>query len=450
MTESPQPGPIGADIPFARVARLELDDLLEQLVDRVHDVQGTQGRLRALLRANLEVVDGVDPEQVLGHIVGAAKELVQARYAALGVVRDGRLVRFLHEGMDPDAVRQIGDLPQGKGLLGALVDDPRPIRLPDIAQHQGSVGFPAGHPPMHTFLGVPIKVGDRVFGNLYLTEKTTGGEFSRDDEDLVTALAGTAAVAIENATIFAEIRRRRDWQAAMVEVATTLFRNAERSQSIADLVEYAQRAGGAGGAAFTTLADQPGAVCVVAARGMLAGWQGRTVPREGSLAGQVLTERRVIAVSDPDSDEHAAFAAERVAGLGAIVAAPVIGEHEVHGVLTLAYEAGSSFNPADLDMIGGFTAQAAVMIDMADLRRDNDRVQMLEERWRIASGLQETVIRELFAFGLDLQGVAARSTNPSITTLLTEQVNRLDRIIRDVRAAVFAVQPEPDPPDAQP
>src|SRR5689334_22408554 len=231
--------PARADIPFVQVARLELDDLLEQLVDRIRDVQNTQGRLRGLLRANLEVAHGVDIELVLKHIVAAAKELVNARYAALGVIRDGRLVRFLHEGMDPDLVHRIGDLPQGKGVLGALVDDPRPVRLHDIAEHPASVGFPDGHPPMHAFLGVPIKVGDRVFGNLYLTEKLTGGDFSPDDEDLVTALAAAAAVAVENATLFAETRRRRDWQTAMTGVATTLFGTSDRDPSIAHLVQHA-------------------------------------------------------------------------------------------------------------------------------------------------------------------------------------------------------------------
>ena len=437
--------PVGGDIPFAGVARLELDELLEQLVDRIRDVQGTQGRLRGLLRANLVVAHGIDLEAVLQHIIAAAKELVDARYAALGVIRDGRVVRFMHEGMDPELVRQIGDLPQGKGVLGALVDEPHPVRLADIADHPASVGFPANHPAMHTFLGVPIKVGERVFGNLYLTEKWDGREFSRDDQDLVTALAGTAAVAIENATLFAEARRRRDWQAAMIEVATTLFRGADRDQAIEHLVRRALQASGAGGAAFTAATERAGELRVVAAHGMLANWQGRNMGDAGSLAALVLAEGQVVAVTDPTADERTKLIAEQVTGLGAIVAAPVAGEHEIHGVLSLAYENGSSFNAADLDMIGGFTAQAAAMIDMADLRRDNDRMRLLEDRQRIAQDLQQTVIRDLFSFGLDLQGIAARSSSPEIADLLTREVERLDRVIRDVRAAVFALEPTRSP-----
>ena len=444
MDESgPEPA-AGSDVPFVHVARLELDDLLEQLIERIRDVQNTQGRLRGLLRANLEIAHGVDLDGVLRHIVGAAKELVSARYAALGVIQEGRLVRFLHEGMDPNLVRRIGDLPQGKGVLGALVDDPRPVRLHDIAQHPASVGFPANHPPMHTFLGVPIKVGDRVFGNLYLTEKVTGGAFSQDDEDLVTALAGAAAVAVENATLFAETRRRRDWQAAMTGIATTLFGGVDRDQSIAHLAEHALRASAADGAAFAVPADEGDALRVVTAIGMLAGWQGKIVPQEGSLAGRVLAERQVIAVAEPTTDERTSYAAEQVPGLGALVAAPIGGEDGVHGVLSLAYRRDRSFDAADLDMIEGFTAQAGAMLHMADLRRDNERMQVLEDRQRIAQDMQQTVIRELFAFGLDLQGIAARSSNPEIAALLTTSVDRLDGIIRDVRAAVFALQPEPD------
>ena len=167
----------------------------------------------------------------------------------------------------------------------------------------------------------------------------------------------------------------------------------------------------------------------------------------GSLAGIVLSERRVVAVTDPTTDERTMLIAEQVSGLGAIVAAPVGGEHGIHGVLSLAYPHGSSFSPADLDMIGGFTAQAAAMIDMADLRRDSDRMRLLEDRQRIAQDLQQTVIRELFSLGLDLQGIAARSTNPEIADLLSSNVERLDRIIHDVRSAVFAPEP-PSRPDA--
>ena len=189
---APTGDPAGGMV-FAQVARLELDDLLEQLVSRAQDVQDTQGRLRGLLRAYLAVARADDLDVVLRHVVEAARELVNAGYAALGVVSGGRLVRFVHTGMDPDVVARVGHLPEGKGLLGLLVDYPQSLRLRDIAEHVASVGFPEHHPPMRSFLGVPIRVADRVFGNLYLTDKQGADEFTADDEELVQALAAAAA-----------------------------------------------------------------------------------------------------------------------------------------------------------------------------------------------------------------------------------------------------------------
>jgi signal transduction histidine kinase len=210
-------------------------------------------------------------------------------------------------------------------------------------------------------------------------------------------------------------------------------------------VRHALQASGADGAAFTAPTERAGTLRVVAALGILGHWRGQIVDDAGSLAALVLAERRVVAVIDPTADERTTRIAEQVPGLDTIVAAPISGEAAVHGVLSLAYGRGSSFNPADLDMIGGFTAQAAAMIDMADLRRDNERVRRLEDRQRIAQDLQQTVIRELFSLGLDLQGVAARSTSADIADLLSRNVEQLDRIIRDVRSAVFALEPASAP-----
>ena len=170
---------------FPDVPRLELDQLLVQLMDRAGDVLAAQGRLRGLLRANALVAGDLSLPVVLRQITGAARDLLGARYAALGVLGpDGRLEQFVHDGMDDALVTEIGDLPSGHGILGLLTSEPVPISLADLSAHPAAAGFPAGHPPMRSFVGVPVRIGEEIFGNLYLTERTAGGEFTADDEEL--------------------------------------------------------------------------------------------------------------------------------------------------------------------------------------------------------------------------------------------------------------------------
>ena len=163
--------------------------------------------LRQLLDAVLTVGSDLDLDGMLGRIVQSAVELSDARYGALGVLDDTgtRLANFITVGIDEDTRRQIGNLPQGHGILGLLIVDAKPLRLPDLHEHPDSYGFPPHHPPMRSFLGVPIRVRDEVFGNLYLTDKTSGEVFTDVDEELVVGLAGAAGVAIENARLHARL-----------------------------------------------------------------------------------------------------------------------------------------------------------------------------------------------------------------------------------------------------
>jgi hypothetical protein len=222
----PDAGPGGdgdVSLTFPDAPRLELDQLLGQLVERAREVMGAQGRLRGLLRANQMIIGHAALPVVLQRIVEAARELVGARYAALGVIApDGHLAEFVHVGMPAETVHRIGHLPQGKGLLGALIEDPRPIRRARIADDPRSSGFPAGHPPMDSFLGVPIRVRNEVFGNLYLSESTRA-EFTAEDEQLVQALAASAAVAIENARLYDVAEKRQEWLRASASISQALI-----------------------------------------------------------------------------------------------------------------------------------------------------------------------------------------------------------------------------------
>jgi GAF domain-containing protein len=203
---------------------LDLDALLAQLIERAQEVRVAQARLQGLFEAGQSIIGDLDLTTVLRRIVQAACDLVDARYGALGVIAPNGigLEQFIHVGLDDATVDAIGHLPEGKGLLGALIEDPRPIRLGDIAEDARSVGFPASHPPMQGFLGVPVVVRGKVFGNLYLTQPEGGG-FSAEDEQVVTALAATAGVAIENARLFAEAQERQRWLHASTEVTQRLL-----------------------------------------------------------------------------------------------------------------------------------------------------------------------------------------------------------------------------------
>jgi len=181
-------------------------------------------RLVRLLEVGRALVAELDSERVLQHVLEVARELTGARYAALGVLDDRRerLERFLTVGLDDATHAAIGDLPRGHGILGILISDPQPLRLADVGQHPHSYGFPLNHPPMHSFLGVPISVRGEAFGNLYLTEKEGGGEFDEGDEEAVVTLAGWAGIAIENARLYRDMRSRRDeLERAVVTLETT-------------------------------------------------------------------------------------------------------------------------------------------------------------------------------------------------------------------------------------
>ena len=168
-------------------------------------------RLRRLLDVGRTLLSELDPDVVLDRILEVAQELTGARYAAIGVLDDDRegLEQFVTRGIDEETHRAIGDLPHGRGVLGVLIRDPAPLRLSDVGAHPESYGFPLAHPPMRSFLGVPILVHGDAWGNLYLTEKA-GGEFSEDDEDAVKVLADWAAIAISNARLYRDVRQRRD------------------------------------------------------------------------------------------------------------------------------------------------------------------------------------------------------------------------------------------------
>jgi GAF domain-containing protein len=435
--EKRERSPLLAGQGFPQVARLELDQLLEQLIDRARDVQATQGRLRGLLRANLEVARAVDVEQVLRHILDAATSLVDARYAALGVVRDGRLVRFVHTGMDDTTIEAIGSLPEGKGLLGQLIEVPRPLRLSDIAEHHASVGFPANHPPMRTFLGVPVRVKDRVFGNLYLTDKR-GGDFTADDEELVSALAAAAGVALENAALFTESQQRQAWQQAIGALSTAVL-GSDRDHAMSHIVRLIDSTMDSDGASLCIPAGDE--VAVAAADGLLSTWLGQTIPVSGTLYEQALISDGPVVVADASTDPRTADrAADRA--IGPCVGVPMRTDVDFNGILFVCRRRDQAqFDPVDLEMLAAYAQHAALVLQLTEARQDNELLRLAEDRRQIGVDLQDRVINHLFGIGLDLQGAAARIPDPTVRSLLDTKVDEIDAAIRAIREAVFALNP---------
>jgi signal transduction histidine kinase len=441
---------IGADpLGFPDLPRLELDQLLVQLVDRAQEVMAAQNRLRGLLRANQLISGHLALPELLRGIVEAARELVGARYAALGVIApDGGLAEFVHSGMPADDVERIGHLPQGKGLLGALIEDPQPIRLLRIGDDPRSSGFPASHPPMDSFLGVPIRVRSEVFGNLYFAESTKQA-FSAEDEDLARALAATAAVAIANARLYEASRARGEWLQASAAVTSELLANhldaaeplraiAEHSRRIAhaDVVTVARPVDPA-----TDPAGEDAGLRVEVAVGPLATEVlGDTVSLRQSLAGYVYTSGDPVRISQP-GDRGLRPATVGDLEVGPVMALPMRGSSRVHGVLTLARARGrQAFGADELEMAGGFADQAAVAIELAAARAEQERAQMLDERERIAADMHDLVIQRLFAAGLTLQGSIAGIPPGRSRDRVTATIEDLDTTIRQIRTSIFQLQ----------
>jgi signal transduction histidine kinase len=421
---------------------LRLDDLLVELQLRLQAVLDTRDRTHALLEAVVTVGSHLELEVVLRQIVEAAVELVSARYGALGVVGEGgRLAEFIPVGLDESEIARIHHWPEGRGLLGKLITDPRPMRLNDIAADPGSSGFPEGHPPMRSFLGVPVRIRDEVYGNLYLTEKQ-GADFDEEDETLVQALAAAAGVAIENARLYAEARRQQQWLRASAEVTQRLL-SGDQPEEVLGLVT--QQALEISGADLVVLAlptgDRKQLVIEHACGDGAAGALGLVLPAEGSASGIVMATGKPLSVENFSDDPRVAPVARQHMTLGPAVLVPLGPAGDVRGVLTAGRHQGAfPLAPPAVEMVTTFAAQAGIGLELAEHRRDVQRLALLEDRDRIARDLHDLVIQRLFATGMSLQGAAALLRDPETGHRVEQAVDALDETIKDIRAAIFSLQ----------
>ena len=423
---------------------LQLDELLAELQGRLQAVLATRDRMRGLLEAVVAIGSGLDLESTLRRIVETAVGLVDATYGALGVIGEGRrLAEFIPVGLSQDQIGAIHHWPEGRGLLGLLIDDPRPLRLADIAAHPASSGFPDGHPPMRSFLGVPVRVRDEVFGNLYLTGKRGGGEFTEDDEAVLVALGAAAGVAVENARLYEAARRQQRWIQASAEVTTRLLSGSPPAEVLADITRQARELSGADLAVLALPAEEGRRLTIAYADGDGAeATRGLVLPVGQSLSGEVLAIGEPVTSADFAADERAAASARgAMSQIGPAIVFPLGVPGNVRGVLTVGRQHGAApFPQALADVVASFAAQAGVALELAASRAEAERLSLYEDRDRIARDLHDLVIQRLYATGMSLEGTMPMITRPEVASRITNAVDAMDLTIRDIRATIFQLQ----------
>jgi signal transduction histidine kinase len=419
------------------LSQLRLRELLSEVQDRVEQIVEGRDRLDGLVDAMLTVTAGLELDATLTTIVHTAIELIDARYGALGVRGQGHeLVEFVYEGIDEPTRRLIGNLPQGLGVLGVLIDDPRPIRLDNIRDHAASVGFPPHHPPMTTFLGVPIRIRDEVFGNLYLTEKNSGQPFSEDDEVLAQALAAAAGIAIENARLYQQSQQRQAWIEATRDIATELLSGTDPAAVFRVIAERVRQLT-ASAVAVVAIAedgdDEPSAigellVAEVAGAEPVDIAALAPIPVSDGPIGAAYAQRIPLCTSHLD-----------VAGTaGPAMVLPLRTTETVVGVVIAQRERGAApFTDDDLSMAAAFTDQAALAWQLATTQRRMRELDVLTDRDRIARDLHDHVIQRLFAAGLALQGAIPRIRPADAAQRVEKCVDDLQEVISEIRTAIF-------------
>ncbi|MGW5171667.1 GAF domain-containing protein [Streptomyces nodosus] len=423
--------------------KLRLDDLLDELQARIDSARGTQDRVHSLLEAVLSVGRELDLPQVLRSIVEAAVVLVDAEYGALGVIGDDRmLAQFLTVGIDDEERGRIGALPSGHGILGELIRHPEPLRLTELSEHPASYGFPAHHPPMHSFLGVPIRVRDRVFGNLYLTEKRGADEFDPEDEAVLSTLAVAAGVAIENARLYEETRLRERWLRASSQVTSALLSGAPSPEVLELIVEQARGIVSADVGMIAERVSGEEALRPLFAVGLEAERRsGLVMSGQDGFVEAVLSAAEPLTSPDIRQDPRIEPDSVLWAGLGPVVGVPLVASGKSIGALVLGRTAGRTpFTETDAGPLLGFAGQAALALELAERRRDAEQIALLQDRDRIARDLHDLAIQRLFAAGMTLQSTQRFVDHPEASERLMRTVDDLDETIKIIRSTIFGLR----------
>ncbi|MFF3732976.1 GAF domain-containing protein [Streptomyces sp. NPDC002476] len=419
---SPGPGPRAADGPS----------------------DGSPSPLPTLLEAVLSVGNDLELRATLQQIVDTATALTGARYGALGVLDpgSGTISELFTSGIDDAGRRRIGAFPDGHtGLLGALVADPRPLRSDDLPADPRSSGVPPGHPVMRTFLGAPLRVQDRVFGNLYLAEKLAG-RFTDTDMALLRVLASRAGTAIGNARLYEEARQRERWIEGAAAVTTTLLTGGNASDALMTVAEAARTLADANAGVILQPTEEGGMEIVTAStRDDPAGIVGATIEPGSPILVQLLGGEPVFiddSATDPRMTTHVR------SRFGPSMMLPLQSGGRLIGTLALPRRRGGPpYTPLDRQLATQFASQAALALVLADAQHDREQLAVYEDRDRIARDLHDLVVQRLFATEMMLESTRRRAPSPETDELLDQAVDELDSTIQEVRTAIFALQQPP-------
>lgn len=404
----------------------------------------SEDRKDVLLEAGLTLASELSLPVVLQRIVDLAAQVTDARYGALGVIGEGgELEQFITTGISLKQRRAIGALPRGRGILGLLINDPRPVRITNIADHPKSVGFPAHHPAMHTFLGAPIKAMGKVYGNIYLAEKRTAPAFSKDDEESLVILATQAGAAIANALLYAETRQRERWLDALRDITSEILGGSDAESQLANIAEHARELAGADSATILTISSTPDQLVVAAAVGASAAdVRGESVPSAKSISGDVMRSGQPLVTDDAAGHSGAYQPVLRLGRVGPAIFVPLRVGGRATGTLMVAnLKGGRRFDRGTVRLVETFADQASVAMEYAGAQAYIRRIGLMEERERIAKELHDGVIQSLFAVGMGLQGTALMSGSADQAVRIEGAVGELDGVIRDLRNYIFGLRP---------
>jgi signal transduction histidine kinase len=391
-----------------------------------------------IIDAVAAVASGEDVRVTLERLVYGAVEFLDAQYGALGLRSpDGALIDFIHVGMDPAVVAKMPHTPEGLGVLGATAEGHAPFRLSKLSDHEASVGFPAGHPSMNTFVGAPVRLRGVTIGTFYVTEKNGGGPFTDEDVRSLGAFASVAGIAVENSRLFERSQRREEWLRASTEVATAILSGSDTHEVLDLVARRALLCARADGVAIMLEHDNGEMVVEVAIGESTEGFKGMVADESWQYSMHAKSSGTPVVIDDlgalgkSDDPNYRKF--------GTAVLLPLVTAQRAFGAIAVTRNrGGSAWDEQDVTFAESFASQTALALVLSDAQREQERLAVYVDRDRIARDLHDLVIQRLFASGLMLQAALRKDdVNDELRDRLDAVVGELDGTVREIRQTIF-------------